>query len=110
MLLKEETMRLILVLLLCVSSTSWAQSYPERLPTSVRVTLNRRFAGWKFSDVSPQVRQFFNENMKAASPVVISGDFDGNGRLDYAALVQRRSRYYLVIFLRRSADYRMYVV
>ena len=103
-------MKLILVLLLCGSSTSWTQSYPERLPTPVRVMLDRRFKGWKFSDVSLEVKQFFKESMKGASPVVIRGDFDGNRRLDYAALVQRASRYYLVIFLRRSEGYRMYIV
>jgi len=72
--------------------------------------LNRRFSGWKFSDVSPEVREFFKDNMKGASPVVISGDFDGNGRRDYATLVQRRTQYYLVILLRQIADYKMYVV
>jgi len=72
--------------------------------------LDRRFKGWKFSDVSSEVKQFFTEGMKGASPVLISGDFDGNRRLDYAALVQRGSRYYLVIFLRRSGGYRMYIV
>jgi hypothetical protein len=103
-------MRLIIALVLCLSSTSWAQSYPENLPMPVRVMLNRRFSGWKFSDVSPEVRQFFKDNLREASPVVISGDFDGNRGLDYAVLVQWASRYYLVIFLRRSADYKMYVI
>lgn len=103
-------MRLIIALLLCVSSTSWAQSYPGRLPIPVRVMLNQKFSGWRLSDVSPEVRQFFKRNMREASPVVINGDFDGNRRLDYAALIQWRSRYYLVILLRRSADYTMYVV
>jgi hypothetical protein len=103
-------MRLIIVLLLCVSSTSWAQSFREKLPPSVRVMLNRRFAGWKFSDVRPEVKQFFKENMRGTSPVLISGDFDGNGRLDYAALIQQGSRYYLVIFLRQRADYKIYTV
>lgn len=42
--------------------------------------------------------------------MVISGDFDGNSRRDYAVLVQRRTRYYLIIFLRRTADFKMYVV
>jgi hypothetical protein len=72
--------------------------------------LNRRFSGWKFNEVSPEVRQFFRENMRGASPVVIGGDFDGNGRRDFAILVQRRARYYLIVFLRRTADYKMYVV
>lgn len=101
---------LVIAVLLCASSVSWAQSYPEKLPASVRVMLNRRFSGWKFSEVSPQVRQFFRENMRGPSPVVISGDFDGNGRRDHAVLVQRRTRCYLIVFLRRTADYKMYVV
>ena len=101
---------LIIAFFLSASSVSWAQSFPDELPISLRVMLNGKFSGWKFSDVSPEVRQFFKENMGGASPVVISGDFDGNGRRDYAALVQRRARYYLVIFLRRTADYKMYVI
>jgi hypothetical protein len=101
---------LIVAFFLSASSISWAQSFPHALPTSVRVMLNLRFSGWRFSDVSPEVRQFFKENMRGASPVVISGDFDGNGRRDYAVLVQWRARYYLVIFLRRTADYKMYVI
>lgn len=103
-------MRLNSALLLCMLFTSRAQSYTENLPTQVRVILNRNFSGWKLSDVNPQVSQFFIENMRGTSPVVISGDFDGNRRVDYAALVQWRSRDYLVIFLRRSADYKMYVI
>ena len=101
---------LIIAFFLSASSVSWAQSFPDELPTSVRVMLNGRFSGWKFSEVSPEVRQFFKENMRGASPVVISGDFDGNGRRDYAVLIQRRARSYLVIFLRRTANYKMYVV
>ena len=109
-LLEVKIIRLIIVLLFCGSSTSWAQSFREELPTSARVMLDRRFAGWKFSDVSSEVKQFVKENLRGASPVLISGDFDGNGRLDYAALIQQGSRYYLVIFLRRRADYKMYRV
>lgn len=101
---------LIIAVLLGASSVSWAQNYSERLPPSVRMMLNRRFSGWKFTDVNPEVRQFFKEHRKRASPVAISGDFDGNSRRDYAVLVQWRSQSYLIIFLRRTADYKMYVV
>ena len=80
------------------------------LPTSVRAMLDHRFAGWKFSEVSSEVSQFFKQEMPGASPVVISGDFDGNGKLDYAALIQHSSRYYLVAFLRQAADYKMYII
>ena len=83
--------------------------------------LNRRFPGWKFVEVSREVRQFFEQEMNGASPALISGDFDGDGRIDYAALIrhgkilngQRQSigsRYYLVAFLRRGRGYRMHVI
>jgi hypothetical protein len=100
---------LIIAALLGVLSSSGAQSY-HKLPTSARVLLNRRFAGWKFVDVKPEVWQFLREHMNGASAVVIGGDFDGNGRRDYVALIQRNSRSCLVAFLRRRTSYKMYVV
>lgn len=102
-------MKVLLVLLLFIS-TSWVQGSSLKLPPAAREMLNRRLAGWKFSEVSPEVEQFFKTELKGASPVLIQGDFDGNGRRDYAALVQRRSQYYLVVFLRRGATYKLYVI
>ena len=117
-------MRLILVLMVCFSldQTCFAiQSDSYRLPASARVLLNRRFPGWRFSDVSPQVQQYVKEYLDGASPVVVRGDFDGDGRRDYAALI-RRGRVVnaderafgagnlLVIFLKRTKGYRMHVV
>jgi hypothetical protein len=117
-------MRLITALLLCMlcyTPASWAQTYYGKLPPSARLMLNGRFPGWKFVEVSPEVRQFFAQEMKGASPALINGDFDGNGRLDYAALIQHGKilnekgkaigpRYYLVAFLRKGTGYRMYVI
>lgn len=116
-------MRVIIGLLcvLCAGPASWAQIYSEKLPSSAHQMLNRKFPGWKFVDVSPEVQQFFKQEMKGASPVVIRGDFDGNGRLDYAALIRRGNyfnsqgqaigpRYYLVVFLRRTTHYKMHVI
>jgi hypothetical protein len=123
MLMEVKTMKLIIALLLCVSCgpASWAQSSPETLPASARLMLNRRFPGWKFPEVSQEIQQFFKQEMKGASPVVISGDFDGNGRLDYAALIRRGysfnnqgqaigPRHYLIVFLRRNRHYKMHVI
>jgi hypothetical protein len=117
-------MRLIIALLLCMlcyQSVSWAQDYSEKLPPPARLMLSRRFPGWKFAGVSPEVQRFFETDMKGASPSLISGDFDGNGQFDYAALIQHGkilneqgkaigSRHYLVAFLRRGTRYRMYVI
>jgi hypothetical protein len=67
------------------------------------------------------VQQFFNQSLKDASPVLISGDFDGNRRRDYAALIKHgkefnakgipfSDRHLLVVFLRRIKGYKMYVL
>ena len=118
-------MRLMIIVLLCVLScvpATLAQTQPEKLPASARVMLNRRFPGWKFAEVSSDVQQFFKQEMKGASPVVISGDFDGNRRRDYAVLIWHgyypkypgqataAPRDYLVVFLRRGTHYKMHVI
>lgn len=83
--------------------------------------LNRRLPGWKFPVVSSEIQTFLKEHLNNASPLVISGDFDGDRRLDYAALILHGHsfnyqgqaigpRYHLVIFLRRHTGYKMYVI
>ena len=112
----------LMMLLFCVflfAPVSWAQTH--QLPASAVQRLNGRFPGWKFAEVSAEVQQFFKQQLKGVSPVVISGDFDGNHQRDYAVLISRGhyfntqghpigARYYLVIFLRRDRQYKMYVI
>lgn len=114
-------MRLAIMLLLICGSSSLAQSKAQTIPASTTAMLNQRFPGWKFAEVSREVQQFFKDEMKGASPVVITGDFDGDRRLDYAALITRGfvfnsqgqslgPRHYLVVFLRRTRSYKMHVI
>jgi hypothetical protein len=117
-------MRLIIVLLFCLlfyAPYALAQGYSNTLPTSTRVILDRTYPGWKFSDVNSEVRQFLEREFKGTSPVVISGDFDGNRKRDYAALINYGyefnadgkaigPRHFLVIFLRRTTGYKKYVI
>jgi|SRR6185295_5816426 len=115
-------MRLLTALLICtfcLQSASWAQNQSDRLPSSVRLELNRRFPRWKFAEVSPEVRQFFETDMIGKSPNLIDGDFDGNGKRDYAVLITHgKARYgkltwprsLLIVFLRKSSGYRMHVI
>jgi hypothetical protein len=108
--LEVKMLKLIGVVFLCFCCGPASPAQSE-LPKSSIQMLNRRFPGWKFVDVSPEVRKFVKDYLKAASPVIISGDFDGDRRRDYAALIRRReSRYYLVIFLRRNRGHKMHVI
>lgn len=111
----------LLLCLLCAQTVYAAQNRSTALPPAARLMLDRRFPGWKFAEVSREVKQFFETSMKGASPSLVSGDFDGDAGHDYAALIRHGkifnpsgkaigSRYYLVVFLRRGARYRMHVV
>src|ERR1044072_6016223 len=113
-------MRMIAVLLICMlcsQSSLRAHNYAANLPSSARLMLNKRFPGWKFAEVSREVQQVFDDDRKDASPSLISGDFDGNGKLDYATLIQRGvvrngdgkaigPRLFLVVFLQKGVAHR----
>jgi hypothetical protein len=115
---------MITTLLICMlwsQSGSSAHNHAYKLPSSARLTLNRRFPGWKFVEVSQEVRQFFETDRQGELPHLISGDFDGNGQPDYAALIWHGKvsneagqaighRSFLVVFLRKGSGYRIYVI
>ena len=109
-------MKLMIAPVLCLLLFPAASLAQKQLPKSARQLLSRRLPGWRFVDVSPEVRKFFKEEMKGKSPALITGDFDGDKRLDYAAIVERghvapsERRFYLAIFLRRGAGYKMHFI
>jgi hypothetical protein len=50
--------------------------------------LNSKYPGWQPSQVGADVQTFVRERSPGASASVIKGDFDGNGRTDYAILLE----------------------
>ncbi len=83
-------MRMIAALLigmLCFQYAPQAQSHPDKLPSAVRLRLNKRFPGWRFAEVSQEVRQFFETETNGELPDLVSADFDRNGQVDYATLI-----------------------
>jgi len=62
---------------------------PEQLPSIVRTELDKRFSGWRFPKVDEGIHRYLRENISADTrPEFISGDFDGNGQLDYAVIIE----------------------
>lgn len=78
------------------------------LPRPIRAELTADFPGWAFAKLSAE---YGRSVPRGASPAWISGDFDGDGRLDYAVqIVDARTRedssQHVLAFLRRGARYR----
>lgn len=116
-------MKVVAIISLCLSLLPTAAARGvrlERLPEAINSTLNRKFPGWKFSEVSGGVRQFFGERFPRARPNLIEGDFDGDGRTDYAVLIEHANfneggkAFTHVVerlaFLRRETGYRLYAL
>jgi hypothetical protein len=93
---------------------------PE-LASAIKSALDRRFPGWQFPSVSNDICKFLKDYVAPdARPELITGDFDGNGQLDYAALVQQGTvtnsegvaighNVYVVAFLKKRSRFKMYI-
>ena len=92
------------------------------LPASMKSALDRRFPGWSYLPVEEEVRTFLKEYVSEyARPDIIKGDFDGNGLLDYAVLIEERTTLpkkanvemptaRLVVFLTKAAGFQIKVL
>ncbi len=95
---------------------------PEQLPSIVRAELDKRFSGWRFPKVDEGIHRYLRENISADTrPEFISGDFDGNGQLDYAVIIEHgvalnedgnpvRPNGYVVAFLKNGDKLKFYMV
>jgi hypothetical protein len=105
-----------------------------RLPSEVKQLLDRTFPGWQFPMVRREVRGYLKEDLSnVARSEVITSDFDGDGQIDYAVILDYwmaatsqtppigsdKSHYFLVVaflkrngyeFLKREVGYEMYQV
>ena len=92
------------------------------MPLPIKILLNRNFIDWSFPEVSKDdcfaVKQSGGPN---AQPYLINGDFNDDGRLDYAVLIQQGAKatdggavkpviLHIVVFFRKRDGYQMYHV
>jgi hypothetical protein len=94
---------------------------PE-LPLPIQVLLNRNFPGWDFPEVSDDDCYSVREcGGPEAYAQLIKGDFNDDGHLDYAVLIQQRAEandrgvarplaVQIVAFFRKRDGYKMYPV
>ena len=86
----------LLMLLIVSSQTTFAQTLPAKISNS----LNQSYSGWKLHSGDPICK----------SRAVVSGDFDGNKKTDYAVMFKKGRSVYIVAFLANGADYKAVVL
>ncbi len=57
------------------------------LPETIRATLDQEYPGWKLAPVTPQIQSEFKKHRANRSPSMASGDFDHDGKQDYAVQI-----------------------
>ena len=58
-------------------------------PRPIKVLLNRQFPGWSFPEVTDEDGEAIAQCGPEIYPQLIKGDFDDDGRLDYALRIQQ---------------------
>jgi hypothetical protein len=119
-------MKIVLTLLLGVLLTTGvfvAQEAPRHeLPAAIQRQLDERFPGWRFPQISDEIREAAKEWVAPNTDLdLIGGDFDGNAEPDYALLVDHGEicndagvaigrEVSVVAFLKKGDDYEYHLV
>ena len=104
-----------------ITEPTWRCDVTPKLPQPIKVLLDKSFPGWQFPEVSDDDCQSVKTwGGKEAYAQLIQGDFDGDGRVDHAVLIQYGSiidrgvvigpRTYIVAFLHEQDKYKMKIV
>ena len=94
-----------LLFLLCIGNAVCpAQSI--KLPNDCKKILNKSFPRWKFAQVSKEVSQHHRENKSPFEPNLVRGDWNGDGKIDYAALIEHRKTTRTIAFIRLQTKYK----
>lgn len=97
--MKKSRILFLLPLFILFFITSQVTS-AQTLPAKVRNSLNQSYSGWKLHSGDPICK----------SRAVVSGDFDGNKKTDYAVMFKKGRSGYIVAFLANGTDYKAVVL
>lgn len=80
------------------------------VPDPVRTTLDAACPSWRLAPVMPEVSDEIRNRTPSWPPNLIPGDFDGNGQVDVAVLVECGGRVELLAFLRSGSGFDKHVI
>lgn len=90
-------------------SSTGASGYVEGVYSEVvEELLTKHVPGWSKAKVFIGANIFFKKNWPGLSPVATKGDFNGDGKADYAALVETAGGREIYVFLKTSANYEVH--
>ena len=110
LIVRETTMKkyiklLILSGLVAINTTSHASS---EIPKLCLENLNQQLPEWSLAKVSDEVQSY--GVFKKFNPVIASGDFDGNGLIDKAILVEHNEKRKVGVCLQEKEKVKLLII
>jgi hypothetical protein len=99
--MKLSRISFLSLLFLVASQVASAQS----LPAKVKSYLDKTYAGWKQSVMASDADCY--DDFKKS---VVVGDFDGNGKDDYATRITHKRKGYSMAFLEQKGNYKAHIL
>lgn len=96
------------LILLVLTAAPGAMAQRE-LPNDVASEIENRFSSWKLASIDESIVSYYAERRNHEKPNFIRGDWNGDGRVDYALILERRLRpenKLLVVLMRKGAAFR----
>ncbi len=109
--------QILLLTFLLIITLSNVQAQSIELPNSCKKLLDKNYQGWKFAPIQKDIKKYFQEKNLSDQLNLIKGDWNGDGKMDYAALIEHGKlknsegeiigeRRLTIAFVSRGKDYR----
>lgn len=79
-----------------------------KLPNECRKILDRNFRGWKLLKVSKEISEYHKKARHPFDPNFIKGDWNGDGKTDYAVLIKVKNQNKTIAFVRSRRSFKYY--
>ena len=81
-------MPIFILVFLCLLTPIFAQ--PPVLPAAAQKVLDTKYKGWQLAEINKEIVEYYSSERAFENPNSIKGDWNGDGRLDYAVQLQNR--------------------
>jgi len=104
---------LFLLLFIIGFAAAGVRAEAVRLSKDGQNILDTRFRSWKIAEIDSGIVEYFRQNRSFEKPNLIKGDWNGDGRTDYAVLLQNRKiaeKRITVVLMKNKSGYKTYVL
>jgi len=101
---------LLLLFLLCNGFAS-SQAQSIKLPSECQKILKTKFRSWKMANVPDEIKDYYKRERAFELANLIKGDWNGDGKTDYAILLDNKAnveRRIILVLMKAKRSYKSY--